>query len=228
MFGKNAIVKQHLDPTGRLKVKQVFPTIQGEGPHAGCTAVFVRLAGCNLRCFYCDTDFEGGYEIEVEALVRQVTAASRACAASLVVITGGEPLIQNIKPFVDALTEIGFDVQIETAGTVWVPELDHVDIVCSPKTGSVHPEIEARCMNYKYIVSADNLAEDGLPGFSTQQEGKVLKLYRPTCEDATIWVQPMDSYDAKVNRDNLDAAVKACYKHGYRLSFQIHKAIGVE
>jgi organic radical activating enzyme len=150
---------------------------------------------------------------------------------NLVVITGGEPLLQDLTFLCTTLIENGFIVQIETAGTVWVPGLpDAVEIVCSPKTGSVHPEIALRCRHWKYIIRAAEVNEtDGLPEYSTQIEHHVAPVYR--AKQGTIYVQPMDEGvgdGAEATRLNLRATVRSCMEFGYRLSLQVHKIAGVE
>lgn len=226
MFGKNPVVKKHLDPDGQLKVHSIFRTIQGEGPNAGLPAIFVRLADCNLRCFWCDTEFAQGEYIQVEELAREIIHMAEG-AINLVVITGGEPLLQNLVPLARRLDKAKFLIQVETAGTVWVPFLPYwVELVCSPKTAVVAEEIALFCRHWKYIIRAGEVdPKDGLPVYSTQVRGRKTHLYRG---HGTIWVQPMDEQDPDRNRANLEEALRSCYAHGYRLSFQVHKAIGVE
>ena len=123
MFGKNIVISQHLAPTGNLNIVDVFYTIQGEGPYNGMPSVFIRLAGCNLRCTWCDTDFESNARFHMlDDLVDEVQVRAMA-RTKLVVITGGEPMLQNLVPLIKELTRRQFRVQIETAGTVWVPGL---------------------------------------------------------------------------------------------------------
>lgn len=224
MFGKNPVTRQHLDREGRLLVHSLFRTIQGEGPNAGQPAIFIRLAGCNLRCFWCDTDFANGETIPMEELAREVSLLA-GDAITLVVITGGEPLLQNIAPLCKTLLEWNYQVQVETAGTVWAPLPAAVQLVCSPKTADVHPEVALRCRHWKYILRAGEVDEDGLPTNSTQVRGRRNHLFRG---HGTIWVQPLDEQDPEANRLNTLEAIDACYEHGYRLSYQVHKAIGVE
>jgi len=228
MYGKNALLKQDLTRPNELRVKEIFYTIQGEGPRSGQPAVFVRLGGCNLRCFFCDTDFETGIRV-VSPL--SIVHAVQGYHTNLVVITGGEPLLQDLTPLCAMLIENGFIVQIETAGTVWVPGLpDAVEIVCSPKTGSVHPEIALRCRHWKYIIRAAEVSEtDGLPEYSTQIDDHVAPVYR--AKQGIIYVQPMDEGaedGAGETRLNLRAAVQSCMEFGYHLSLQVHKIAGVE
>lgn len=210
MFGNNPIRKQEPGDGQHLQVHSVFDTIQGEGPFAGEPAVFVRLAGCNLSCYFCDTDFETSakyydtYELvdRVVALGLRGESGDKVHSSKLIVITGGEPLRQNIEPFCRALAGNGFRVQIETAGTLWIPELEKlitngiVTLVCSPKTGKVDKMIERWCKHWKYLISEGCVSdEDGLPNKSTQIKDKELLLYRPDMRRGnTIWLQPCEAY----------------------------------
>jgi organic radical activating enzyme len=159
-----------------------------------------------------------------------------------VVITGGEPLRQNIAPLLSLLYAHGYRVQLETAGTIWQESLDpfgptvrgrQVSIVCSPKTGNVHPRIAAHCRDWKYIIRHGEVDEgDGLPNVSTQVPGQQQRLYRPT--SGTIWVQPCEEYtgeppvrdDVRSTR-NVQLACALAMRHGYRLSLQVHKHAGL-
>lgn len=206
MFGTNVLRKQKLDDGEKLFVQSIFPTIQGEGPFAGRPAVFLRLAGCNLRCHFCDTDFESKRqemptkEVLCEVILKAGLNKNRR--TSLVVITGGEPLLQNIVPLCRELCfDYGFDIQIETAGTVWISGLEALvnsgalTIVCSPKTGKVHEEIQKNCYDWKYLIQEGQISPgDGLPNKSTQVPGKELVLYRSTNPRDTIWLQPCEAY----------------------------------
>jgi organic radical activating enzyme len=229
MFGLNPIVSQHLDPEGALKVVDMFYTLQGEGPYSGMTSVFVRLADCNLRCVMCDTDFTTGARVvDVETLVQQVRTLA-GNKTRLVVITGGEPLLQNITPFCRLLAKYNFRVQIETAGTVWVPGLEGCDvaIVCSPKTGKVRNELQLKCINFKYVVGAGDEVHDGGIVAKYQAGSKPLLLAQPKRADATVWIQPRDDQNPEKNAANTAFARDLCLKYGYRMSVQLHKIVGV-
>lgn len=240
MFGKNILRKADASSGSTLSVKEVFHTLQGEGPFAGAPCIFVRLAGCNLRCYFCDTDFEGEGVRVVEAnkLVNEVTNAwpHAPQAGALVVISGGEPLRQNIGFFCDRLIELGYKVQLETAGTIW-PAFSlplSVHIVCSPKTGGINPHVLERCRDWKYIVGVgDAIDERGLPSSNTQdRSGKAQRLARGA---GTTWLQPRYEYhDNDItkpndvqNTANLQFAAWLCLQHGYRLSMQQHKVLGL-
>lgn len=233
MYGKNPIAKIDQREDGSLMVNSLWYTIQGEGPDAGKPAIFLRLKGCNLSCFWCDTEFETGDLWSLEAVVETIEGMN----CKFVVITGGEPLLQNVVPLMLVLNYRGISVSIETAGTVWVPGLDLLInsppggcknlIVCSPKTPKINPQIEKVVGAYKYIINVLNSSKsDGLPMMSTQKPGVEQNIFRPT-EGVPVYVQPMDEDDEKVNRINQAFAAKICMEYGYRLSLQMHKIVGV-
>jgi len=229
MFGLNPVVSQHLDADGSLKIVDLFYTIQGEGPYGGMPAVFLRLADCNLRCKMCDTDFtNNAHVLPYEQICAQIVKAAGLRRTRLVVITGGEPLLQNIVPLCMQLRRFNFRVQIETAGTIWVPGLEGCDIalVCSPKTGKVHKEIQLRCKHYKYVVGDGDEVRDGKIVASYQVATKPQVLAWPEGE-ATIWIQPRDDQSPDRNAANTEFARDLCLKYGYRMCVQLHKLIGV-
>jgi 7-carboxy-7-deazaguanine synthase len=124
-----------------LAVTEVFRSIQGESTWAGAPCTFVRLTGCPLRCVWCDTAyaFHGGERMSIDAIVAEV----RARSASLVEITGGEPLAQPAAgALADALLAAGYTVLVETSGAVDVSGLDArvhkiMDLKC-PGSGESH------------------------------------------------------------------------------------------
>lgn len=233
MFGNNPILKAEPERAdGALRVTEIFYTIQGEGPFSGHPAVFVRLHGCNLACHFCDTLFSDPADplMEVADIVAAVRAASGTC--KLVVLTGGEPLRQGVTPLLHELFDRGYHVQAETAGTIYslalatlVPE--GLTVVVSPKTGKLHPAIKYIASAFKYIVQAGDADPiDGLPTLSTQREGARQPVARPV-PGVPVYVSPMDEQDEAKNKANRDHAVKIAMEHGYRLSLQLHKIIGV-
>lgn len=111
-----------------MTVSEIFSSIQGESSYAGLPCTFVRFAGCNLRCSYCDTTYayEGGYHMTIEALVRKVEEAG----LDLVEITGGEPLLQReVFDFVRVLLDEGRTVLIETNGSRDISGIDKRAII---------------------------------------------------------------------------------------------------
>ena len=177
----------------------------------------------------CDTDFTTGARVvDVEELVQQVRTLA-GTKTRLVVITGGEPLLQNIVPFCRLLAKYNFRVQIETAGTVWVPGLESCDvaIVCSPKTGKVRREIQSKCINFKYVVGVGDEIRDGGIIASYQVGSKPMLLAQPGRPDATIWIQPRDDQNPEKNAANTAFARDLCLKYGHRMCVQLHKIVGV-
>lgn len=208
MFGTNTLRKRDHGDGLHLQVQTIFSTIQGEGPFAGMPAIFLRLAGCNLRCYFCDTDFESKeHSLDISEVVREIqtlaTKDPKVVATKLVVITGGEPMRQNIVPLCEELSLRGFLVQIETAGTLWVSglhpliERGKVHLVCSPKTGEVVQDVSATCGDWKYLIreGRGEISDlDGLPMMSTQVKGVPLRIFRPPRKEDTVWLQPCEAY----------------------------------
>jgi 7-carboxy-7-deazaguanine synthase len=203
-------------------VKEIFLTLQGEGMQAGRRAVFLRFAGCNLwsgrerdraeaQCNFCDTDFvgtdgENGGRYEAEALAGKVAALWREGERPLVVVTGGEPLLQLDPPLIEALHERGFEIAVETNGTLPAPA--GLDWICvSPKAGA---EI-------------------------VQRSGDELKLVwpQPGIDPAALealdfrhfLIQPMDCADKE---SALAASIGLVMANPrWRLSLQTHKLLGL-
>jgi 7-carboxy-7-deazaguanine synthase len=229
MLGNNPIRQQDLNDGETLWVQEIFHSLQGEGPFAGKPSVFIRLAGCNLRCFWCDTDFESSdWHPSTSDVVKQ-TADLAGDTTKLAVITGGEPFRQNIVPLVERLIDKGFDVQIETNGTLWVelPDSKKLHIVVSPKTSQINEQLRTRATAFKYVVSANNVDPvDGLPVMSTQIAGKISKIAKPT-DGVPVYVMPLDEQDERKNRDNILACSDIAQKYGHTLTLQLHKIVGV-
>ena len=101
------------------RVNEIFYSLQGEGRWTGTPAVFVRLAGCNLRCPFCDTDFSASSGMDLAAVLREVRRLSASCR--LVVVTGGEPALQLDEAFVAAFHAGGYRIHVETNGTRPLP-----------------------------------------------------------------------------------------------------------
>lgn len=220
----------HYHPRGMVEVKKIWHTFQGEGPYQGHPAIFIRLAGCNLECPGCDTEYTQDRKLcNPGHIVMKCNKLATSLQTSLVVITGGEPFRQNIVPLVNQLFLSGYDVQIETNGTLFISNLPYpkLTIVCSPKTPKINPDLEPHIDYWKYVLDADHVdKEDGLP---TSVLGLNLKPARPHPEsDVPIYVQPMDSHDEEQTNKNAAATINSCIKHNYRISIQLHKILGLE
>jgi len=233
------IEKRHFRDDGEVVVHSIFNTIQGEGPFAGQQAVFVRLAGCNLQCPACDTDYTSNREVMTPAEILGRVKAFLG-ANDLVVITGGEPFRQDIEVLVRTLVNEGYRVQIETNGTLGVPSASflrmvHRDvtrpdgcfIVCSPKTGKIHKDIEGSACAFKYVIRAGEVEDDGLPMVALGHTASPF-VARPDVYDVPIYVQPCDDKNIAANAENLQACIKSVMQFGYTLQLQIHKIINME
>lgn len=244
--------KSERHPAGYLWIHSIFHTIQGEGPYVGTPSVFVRLAGCNLQCPGCDTEYTKGAELlsidRIKHAVLKAWFGNRLPAEALqskklplIVLTGGEPFRQNITPFVSYMLDEGFKIQIETNGTLFHRDekdwncwsSDDLTIVCSPKAGKV--AIPSHLIDaFKYVLDADHIdPADGLP---TSVLGMPAAPARPSPHyQGEIYVQPADEDQQKgahinqaANALNLKAAIDSAMTFGYRLCLQTHKIVGVE
>ena len=213
-------------------VKELFPTLQGEGTHTGRAAVFCRFAGCNLWsgreedratavCKFCDTDFvgsdgDGGGKFETaQDLANAIESSWRSTSAGpqqrYVVFTGGEPLLQLDEELIEKLHQKGFEVAIETNGTIKVPK--GVDWVCvSPKAGSDLIVLQANELKLVIPQEGQDSLEKLLARFEKMD-------YR------NRFLQPMDGVNLK---SNTELAINLCQKRPlWRLSLQSHKLIGI-
>ena len=213
-------------------VKELFPTLQGEGAHAGRAAIFCRFAGCNLWsgreedratavCKFCDTDFVGSDGIgggkfeSARDLADAIEASWRSTSAGpqqrYVVFTGGEPLLQLDENLIAALHQKGFEVAIETNGTIKVPA--GIDWVCvSPKAGA------------ELIVLQANELKLVIPQLGHDPLEKLLARFEKM-DYRNRFLQPMDGPDLI---SNTELAVSLCQKRPlWRLSLQSHKLIGI-
>lgn len=205
-------------------VKEIFLTLQGEGAHAGRASVFCRFAGCNLwsgreadrseaTCQFCDTDFigtdgtlGGRYASAVELAGTIAAQWTGAGDNRYVVLTGGEPLLQVDDALVEALHARGFEIGVETNGTVAPP--DGLDWICvSPKGGS---ELVVRQGHELKLVYPQALAAP------ETFEGLAFERFS---------LQPMDGPQVA---ENTARAIDYCLRHPqWRLSVQTHKSLGI-
>lgn len=210
-------------------VKEMFYTLQGEGAQAGRAAVFCRFAGCNLWtgreedratavCKFCDTDFVGvdgvgGGKFKDAVALAQAIAntyqGEQGTGKPCVVFTGGEPTLQLDTALIDAVHANGFEIAVETNGTLPVPS--GVDWVCvSPKFGS---EL-VQTSGHELKVVVPQLGQD------------LNALGRLQFEH--YFVQAMDDSDPVKKSRNLQVAIQTCLnKPQWRLSVQTHKVIGM-
>ena len=208
-----------------------FHSVQGEGIFAGVPAVFIRLAGCNLQCPFCDETYADRRTLmnphEVLASVNDHASPS----TKLVVISGGEPLRQNLEEVVALLQLDDYHVQIETNGTLSNPEyvMSSCTVICSPKTGKLNKRLAPHVDAFKYVVHADSVdKEDGLPIKALDHSNGSRVARPPESFEGTVFVQPIDVHDDAENARHTQAAIDSCLNYGHTLCLQTHKLVGLE
>ncbi len=206
-------------------VKEIYLTLQGEGAQTGRRAVFCRFAGCNLWsgreqdraravCQFCDTEFvgtdgPGGGQFETgEDLARACMDqwGGHNGEKPLVVLTGGEPMLQVDEALIEALHETGFGIAIESNGTLPVPR--SIDWICiSPKAGA--ELVQTSGDELKLVFPQAGITPEEVAGLAF----------------GTFLLQPMDGDN---RTQNIQTALDYCLEHpGWRLSLQTHKIIGI-
>ena len=207
-------------------VKEIYYTLQGEGARTGWPAVFMRFAGCNLWsgreadradavCRFCDTDFvgtdgPGGGKFESAAeLASAVANAWPGGGKPYVVCTGGEPLLQLDDAAIDALHAAGFEIGVESNGTLRAPE--GIDWLCiSPKAGA--PVVQTSGDELKLVFP--------------QPEPEAQPARFETMRFDNFFLQPLDSAERELNTEQ---ALRYCLEHPqWRLSLQTHKYLGID
>ncbi|MBR5069224.1 MAG: radical SAM protein [Bacteroidales bacterium] len=200
-----------------MKINEIFYSLQGEGHYTGTPAVFVRFAGCNLRCWFCDTNFETGLEMSEDEIVSKVLKYP----TRYVVITGGEPTLQLSASLCDKLHAHGRYLMMETNGTRPLPEGCLVDwITCSPKLSNIVKEKrELVPLSIGHIDELKVVFEDS--------ESQDIALYEeiPASE---YRLQPCDMQDPQRNQEIIDKTINYILQHPqWKLSLQTHKILGV-
>ena len=221
-----------------LDTHSMFMTIQGEGPFAGRPAIFIRLAGCNLQCPLCDTEYTFGRKVrDPELVAEEAIAMAERWDNPLFVITGGEPFRQPValQILVHELVMYG-DVQVETNGSLWHVLFEAFDgdprfhIVVSPKAGAVNSNIADRATAWKYVAKASEISADGLPDTALDHP-VASRLPRPVPNNRgvipPVYLQAADEYNVDANVRNQQAVLASCLANGYIYCHQLHKVIGV-
>lgn len=205
-------------------VKEIFYTLQGEGRHTGRAAVFCRFAGCNYwsgreqdradaDCNFCDTDFvgtdgQGGGKFKSADALAKVARETwgRADGAPFIVCTGGEPLMQLDSPLIRAFQAQGFEVAVETNGSLPCP-----------------PEINWICVSPKTLDKFVQRAGDELKLVYPQDAVKPEDVSHMNFRN--FYLQPLD----EANADHRQATIQYCLKHPrWQLSLQTHKILGID
>ena len=192
-----------------MRVNDIFYSLQGEGYHTGRAAVFVRFAGCNLRCSFCDTEFDSYREMTANEIV---TAISQY-PARFVVLTGGEPTLQVDEAFVDLLHQHSFEVAMESNGTRPAPQnLDWLTVSPKGLRGEAKEDTGKRLPDELKVI----FDEDTDP-----------ETYLSTLHAPLLFLQPCDTGNAERNAVIINKCVDYIKEHPeWRLSLQTHKLVG--
>ena len=189
------------------EIDEIFDSVQGEGYWLGTPATFIRFSGCNLRCSWCDTknSWEKGTKMNVESIIKEINK-------DIIILTGGEPTIQDLEPLISHIRKINGDkhvkIMIETNGTNEINyNLDW--ITCSPKPDSDYI-IKCKPNELKYVEDTSF----SIKVIPKKYLGKI-----------PIWIQP--------NGQDLQNSMKRCYKlvidnKNIRLGLQLHKIYDIK
>ena len=203
-------------------INEIFYSLQGEGFHTGRPAVFVRFAGCNLRCPFCDTDFSHSEPMTAEQIARRVFDYSTH-PHTLIVLTGGEPSLQVDNELVDALHAHQQTVTIETNGTRPVP--DNIDwVTVSPKVVSADESKVVLTHDAKVVLTQ----ADEVKVVFTESTEKLLPLWRTTIRASHYYLQPCAQPGTEPIQANTEAVVAYILSHpDWHLSLQTHKYLHI-
>ena len=196
------------------KINEIFYSLQGEGHHAGYPSVFIRFAGCNLACPFCDTDHEDGIYMSDDDIIRAVNLYT----ASWIVLTGGEPALHIDSDFIRMLKRAtGKKVAIETNGTVPLPdELDWVTV--SPKEGICGDGGGQVTVERADEIKVVDVGQDLTPYFDMPCKK----------ENTLMYLQPCYVADKKERESNrLRTLSRVLADPRWTLSVQLHRFLGI-
>lgn len=202
-----------------LKIIEVFPSVQGEGMRQGEPTVFVRLAGCDRRCSFCDTKYawEGGVEQSMDKILERVRRIRRRFPVRWVCLTGGEPFMQDVRSLIRLLKKDRCRVQVETNGTrYFATAADWLTVSPKPKEYLVRPEFQRLAKEVKLVVTRE-LDLPAIRRIRAAFPARIPVLLQP--ESNWRWSQK------KALRLLRNAA--AAGLGNIRLSLQLHKIIGL-
>lgn len=192
----------------RYRLVEIFESLQGEGRNTGRPCVFVRFAGCNLACPWCDTDVRERFSMTLDELLAEIASYK----AKTVVLTGGEPtLIEGAPELIAALKAAGYFIAVETNATVDAPWLQFVDYVaCSPKA-EFPDKIELKKANEVRVVASDDRAVE------------FCQRVKEIIEADDYYVSPCD-HDGEIDFATAKSVLSKL--DGWSLSVQLHKILG--
>ncbi len=207
------------------QVKEIYYTLQGEGAKAGSPAVFLRFAGCNLwsglesdradaKCYFCDTDFvgtngtNGGKYSDPKQLAEKIEDLWPGGGSRLVVCTGGEPLLQLDEDLLNALKAYGFEIAVETNGTILAPEgIDWITV--SPKPNSSLKQVAGNELKLVYPQRIDPKDLENL-------------------KFDNFYLMPLEEPSESKSLEHMKSTVKYCLENPFwKLTIQTHKILGI-
>lgn len=192
----------------KYKLVEIFESLQGEGRNTGRPCVFVRFAGCNLACPWCDTDVGGRFSMTLEELLSEIATYK----AKTVVLTGGEPtLIEGAPELVAALKKLGYYIAVETNASIDAAWLQFVDYVaCSPKAEFPEKIALRKANEVRVVASNDRVIE-------------FCKKVKDLIEADDYYVSPCD-HDGEIDFATAKSVLNQL--EGWSLSVQLHKILG--
>ena len=207
------ILNQDIDNEQLFPIVEIFHSVQGEGYHAGIPSIFVRFGGCNLRCAWCDTDFDIWTDMSISEIVNELSKYD----CDRIIFTGGEPALQDLVTLSGFLKPLGYYLSIETNGTIAIPS-DTIDWICvSPKD-----------QEYENIKIRQRIGDE----LKVVYLGQDLAMYDDLKEGfGHLFLQPLydEGQSTEWNGMNFHSTFEKVRSNPeWRLSLQTHKWMGVE
>jgi len=198
-----------------LKITEIFSSFQGEGLRQGEPTLFIRLTGCNLKCDFCDTKYawKGGEHLRIDEIIKRVKKEQKEFPAPWVCITGGEPLIQDLKALTEELKKMGMNIQIETNATQYQDlNVDWYTLSPKPPDYFFQPEYTKLAKEVKLVVTKELTIE------------VIQRLRNEFSEKIPLILQPESN--EKWSMDKGVMLLKETLRMGFkniRVSVQLHK-----
>jgi len=207
------ILNQDIDVEQLFPIVEIFHSVQGEGYHVGIPSIFVRFGGCNLRCAWCDTDFDIWTDMSISQIVNELSKYD----CDRIIFTGGEPALQDLVTLSRFLKPLGYYLSIETNGTIAIPS-DTIDWICvSPKD-----------QEYENIKIRQRVGDE----LKVVYLGQDLAMYDDLKEGfGHLFLQPLydEGQSTEWNGMNFHSTFEKVRSNPeWRLSLQTHKWMGVE